>query len=69
MLFDKHHTRHPASLATGSSPGLRNDPPAHDEPGPRIPWQRDLKLAVLWASVGAFGHLLLCVYTITGWMQ
>lgn len=51
-----------------SSNGLRNDQPVHDEPGPRIPWQLELKSDVFWISLGVFNHLLLCVYTITCWL-
>lgn len=59
-------TCHPASLSAGSATalnGLADDPPVQDEPGPRIPWQPELKLVVLGTPLGVFNNLLACVYT------
>lgn len=60
---------HPASLSGGSVSALNelgNDMPVHDEPGPRILWQPELKLVVLWTSLGVFNNLVVCVYTRAG---
>lgn len=59
-------THHPASLCTGSASALngpKNDLPVHNEPGPRIPWQLELKLVALWTSLGIVNKMLPCVYT------
>lgn len=53
-------------LSAGSATalnGLADDPPVQDEPGPRIPWQPELKLVVLGTPLGVFNNLLACVYT------
>lgn len=59
-------THHPASLCSGSASALngpKNDLPVHNEPGPRIPWQLELKLVALWTSLGIVNKMLPCVYT------
>ena len=43
--------------------GLNNDLPMHDEPGPRLPQQLELKSVVLWTSLGVFNDLLLYICT------
>ena len=35
----------------------------HDEPGPRLPQQLELKSVVLWTSLGVFNDLLLYICT------
>lgn len=61
MFFEQHFSRHPPSLSGGSVSALNepgNDTPVRDEPGPRILWQPELKLVVLWTSLGVFNNLL-----------
>ena len=48
---------------TSALKGLNNDLPMHDEPGPRLPQQLELKSVVLWTSLGVFDDLLLYIGT------
>lgn len=66
-MLEEHsvHTHHSAPPSAGNASaqnGLRNDLLVHDEQGPRIPWKLELKLVVLWTSLG-FNNLLLHVHT------
>ena len=56
----------PSSLSAGKASalnGLKNDPPVPGEPGPRIPWQLELKSVVLGTALGVSNNVLLDVYT------